>query len=300
MANKKPTRKMPETVKKDLAKRRSAKGVKLGYEHNVTIRTPGVTTKAEAQRLAQAALKRELDPQTVNVRVVNTIDAAALQEHLNSPEGERRLIDYITRNASDVARELGAEAAPRIPSKEEVQADADDDAVENLENAMCARLAEKRAAGYSGWNDPTQCDARKLSRLYLDKLFGSADLVDLGNYTAFLFALNGNYALRTEVAERIKAIRTEARRLQEQLAVANKELDHARDATRRAEANLARAMGYIDRVTEGEPPVAGAQYREERHRVGNLEHVQIEGARRGPQLDLGSPYANHDDFMTRR
>ena len=283
MANKKPTRKMPETVKKDLAKRRSAK-------------------RAPYSRLNPPP--REPEQSKVQVRISNVIDAAALQEHLNSPEGERRLIDYITRNASAVARELGAEAAPRIPSKEEVQAQADDNAVENLENAMCARLAEKRAAGYSGWNDPTQCDARKLSRLYLDKLFGSADLVDLGNYTAFLFALNGNYALRTEVAERIKAIRTEAtaeaRRLQEQLAVANKELDHARDATRRAEANLARAMGYIDRVTEGEPPVAGAQYREERHRVGNLEHVQIEGARRGPQLDLGSPYANHDDFMTRR
>lgn len=273
---KKPTRKMPADVKRTLSDRR---------------------TQKQTARRAQAVEVMDESLETVHVRLPDYIDAERFKAHLESPEGSRALADF--------ALGLFPMNAGAEPSRDPAEV-ADNAAVDLFAEAMRERLAQKRAQGYGGWNDPTQCDARKIARLFMDKLFGTADGEDLGNYLAFLhhFGHGGQYALREVVKDHVKALNAsasaDAARVREQLAVANKELEHARDVARRAEANLARAMGYIDRVTEGEPLVAGAQYREERHRVGNLEHVQIEGARRGPQLDLGSPYANHDDFMTRR
>lgn len=266
---KKPTRKMPADVKRTLSDRR---------------------TRKQTARRAQAVEVMDESLETVHVRLPDYIDAERFKAHLESPEGSRALADF--------ALGLFPMNAGAEPSRDPVEV-ADNAAVDLLAEAMRERLAQKRAQGYGGWNDPTQCDARKLAQRFLSKLFGTADVEDLGNYIAFLhsFGYGGQFALREVVKDHLKALNASA---SADAAVANKELEHARDVARRAEANLARAMGYIDRVTEAEPPVAGAQYREERHRVGNLEHVQIEGARRGPQLDLGSPYANHDEFMTRR
>ncbi len=71
--------------------------------------------------------------------------------------------------------------------------------------------------------------------------------------------------------------------------VFRKELEAERDARRRSELNLARAQGYIDRVTEGEPPLPGAR-NEVHERVGQVGVSYISGPdRRGPRLDLGEP-----------
>lgn len=63
----------------------------------------------------------------------------------------------------------------------------DDAAVDALAVLMKAKLAEKRAKGYGGWNDKTQCPQQRLSdmlRAHVDK----GDPVDVANFCAMLSA----------------------------------------------------------------------------------------------------------------
>jgi hypothetical protein len=63
----------------------------------------------------------------------------------------------------------------------------DDAAVDALAALMKAKLAEKRANGYGGWNDKTQCPQQRLSdmlRAHVDK----GDPVDVANFCAMLSA----------------------------------------------------------------------------------------------------------------
>ncbi|MDH0200832.1 hypothetical protein N7337_07910 [Comamonas aquatica] len=63
----------------------------------------------------------------------------------------------------------------------------DDAAVDALAALMKAKLAEKRAKGYGGWNDKTQCPQQRLSdmlRAHVDK----GDPVDVANFCAMLSA----------------------------------------------------------------------------------------------------------------
>lgn len=291
MATKKP-RKMPEGVKRTLAAKRK----------------PKTTTAKRARKVAEKVLK-DSQTETVTVRISNVIDSEAVAKALADPEGmarfERLVIDSIERNRGcdaptfkdckarfDNLANFGG--LPHIPSKEELAAQADNDAVSRLANDMRHRLFEKREAGYGGWNDPTQCDARKLAERYLNKLFDGADLIDLANYNAFLHSLGAGYTLRTAVADRLKRIKTTADEradaLRAQLADAQRELEATRAALRLSEANLSRAMGYIDRVTEGDPALTPT--------VERVEHVE---RRRGPNIDLGEPYrGSMSDFLSRR
>lgn len=210
---------------------------------------------------------------------------------------KRTLIDRRTAK-QEAKRRAKAPAPPAEPLPFQVEATrdpaevADNAAVDLFADAMRERLALKRLQGYGGWNDATQCDARKIARLFMDKLFGTADGEDLGNYLAFLhhFGHGGQYALREVIKERIGAIRTEANAradaLQKELTQVGEALEHARHVAARSEANLARALGYIDRVTEGEPRVAvDAPVRE----------TQL--TQRGPQLDQGEPYRTSADLL---
>lgn len=79
----------------------------------------------------------------------------------------------------------------------------------------------------------------------------------------------------------------EARRARDQMS---KELEALRERLAQTERNLARAQGYIDRVTEGEPPLPGVR-NEVHERVGSVGVSYIHGPEpRGPKLDLGEPY----------
>lgn len=63
----------------------------------------------------------------------------------------------------------------------------DEAAVDALAALMKAKLAEKRAKGYGGWNDKTQCPQQRLSdmlRAHVDK----GDPVDVANFCAMLSA----------------------------------------------------------------------------------------------------------------
>ncbi len=56
----------------------------------------------------------------------------------------------------------------------------DDIAVDRFMEAMKAKLAKKRAEGYSGWEDPEQCTMLRLLRL-LENHVRKGDPIDVSN-----------------------------------------------------------------------------------------------------------------------
>ena len=62
----------------------------------------------------------------------------------------------------------------------------DDVAVNCFADAMKARLAEKRKAGYGGWQDPNCVSATELSDRLLSSLFRKGDTVDVANLAMML------------------------------------------------------------------------------------------------------------------
>lgn len=72
---------------------------------------------------------------------------------------------------------------PAVPGEEEPHTD--DLAVDRFAAAMKAKLAEKRAQGYHGWDDPEDCTIEHLSNL-LVKHVGKGDPVDVGNFAMMI------------------------------------------------------------------------------------------------------------------
>lgn len=103
-----------------------------------------------------------------------------------------------------------------------------------------------------------------------------------------------DYEKRAELEQqvaRLEGERNEARRtLDKETERMRKEVEAAQARFRQSERNLQRALGYIDRVTEGEPPLPGFR-REQYESVGNISTGYVEGApTRGPILENGEPY----------
>lgn len=76
----------------------------------------------------------------------------------------------------------------------------DDAAVDALAALMKAKLAEKRAKGYGGWNDKTQCPQQRLSdmlRAHVDK----GDPVDVANFCAMLSARGDGIAAAPQAVQ---------------------------------------------------------------------------------------------------
>lgn len=61
----------------------------------------------------------------------------------------------------------------------------DDLAVDRFAQAMKAKLARKRAQGFSGWNDPSDCSMELLSKLLVEHV-GKGDPVDVANFSMML------------------------------------------------------------------------------------------------------------------
>ena len=75
----------------------------------------------------------------------------------------------------------------------------DDIAVDRFAAAMKAKLAEKRARGYGGWDNPSACKVHDLARQLIEHL-PKGDPVDIGNLAMMLFnRYGGGFALQ-EVA----------------------------------------------------------------------------------------------------
>ncbi|CAG9184181.1 hypothetical protein CURE108131_25010 [Cupriavidus respiraculi] len=77
----------------------------------------------------------------------------------------------------------------------------DDIAVEKISNAMKARLAEKRAQGYSGWDDPRLCSLELLAGLMAESMC-KGKLVDAANFAAMLHSRGAPADLVAEHARR--------------------------------------------------------------------------------------------------
>lgn len=77
-----------------------------------------------------------------------------------------------------------------VAADELVGAHPDDIAVDRFASAMKAKLAEKRAQGYGGWDRPDECTIAFLSEL-LRKHVGKGDPVDVGNFAMMIHQRGG-------------------------------------------------------------------------------------------------------------
>ncbi|WP_422649068.1 hypothetical protein [Cupriavidus sp. H18C1] len=77
----------------------------------------------------------------------------------------------------------------------------DDIAVDTLAAQQKARMAEKRAQGFNGWDDPRRCSPEKLSILMAQSMC-KGKVVDVANFAAMLLARNAPAALVGEHATR--------------------------------------------------------------------------------------------------
>lgn len=67
---------------------------------------------------------------------------------------------------------------------------ADEVGVDLFAEAMKAKLAEKRSAGRSGWNDPDETPVEDLARMFVGHL-AKGDMVDIGNFAMMLHHREG-------------------------------------------------------------------------------------------------------------
>lgn len=273
MAIPKKTRKMPASVKSDLKVRKTR-----------AKRTPVMpeTASQEARRRFQATtqvapgiVSVELPPLALNVVVGDEIDVAALFESPATQDRFNRLVTDIVDEAQAVKEAQATDVAM----------------VNSFAGAMHQRMAEKRAEGKGKWKQPAL--AEHLARRFLSHLFGDGNLIDMGNYLGMLDALPsgvGRHALKsvakTDLDAKLSEVVKHNAELRQVAANAQKETVVVRAELQRTQSNLSRALGYIDAATEA-PRTAATPYREERHRVGELEHVLVQGELRGPKLDTG-------------
>ncbi len=77
----------------------------------------------------------------------------------------------------------------------------DDIAVDQLANAMKAKLASCRAAGRRGWDSPLACSIERLAQMMGEALC-KGDPIDVANFAAFLLARGAAPGLIAEHAMR--------------------------------------------------------------------------------------------------
>jgi hypothetical protein len=82
-------------------------------------------------------------------------------------------------------------AAPPAPAAVQEPVHPDDEAVDRFAIAMKAKLAEKRAQGYGGWDRPEECTIGHLSQL-LRKHIDKGDAVDVGNFSMMIHQRGGS------------------------------------------------------------------------------------------------------------
>lgn len=138
--------------------------------------------------------------------------------------------------------------------------------VEELAAAMKAKLLQKRIEGRSGWDNPARCLVANLANQFIDHL-AKGDLIDLANYLMMLnHRAGGSDALRKAFERRDLLRDQELTALGEKLRTVRRQRDTecaaVAERTRerdKAQGNLQRALGYIDRVNEDREPAAVRQ-----------------------------------------
>ena len=105
-------------------------------------------------------------------------------------------------------------AAPAQGEPQAIAPHIDDVGVDRLAAAMKAKLAEKRAEGYGGWNDPDECPPGRLAQLLHDHL-SKGDPLDIANFAMMLWNRGESCATRgpvppspdyDDLVERIRAL----------------------------------------------------------------------------------------------
>lgn len=71
----------------------------------------------------------------------------------------------------------------------------DDAGVDKLARAMKRKLAKKCREGFSGWDDPNDCDVEYLAELLIDEVCHiNPDPVDIANFAMMLYVRKGGKA----------------------------------------------------------------------------------------------------------
>lgn len=82
------------------------------------------------------------------------------------------------------------EAESPEAARAQIDAYLDDFAVKRFAAAMRAKLTDKRAEGYGGWDDPAKCSVLHLRHL-LRRAVRKGDPVDVGNFAMMLHQRGG-------------------------------------------------------------------------------------------------------------
>ncbi|KVX62440.1 hypothetical protein [Burkholderia stagnalis] len=135
------------------------------------------------------------DPKYGRSRALGFIESHSPAMVAAAPADERAigLMDEQQRRAVEFALGMCAghpAGEPHVAALESLLAvqpapHADDLAVDRFAAEMKAKLAAKRAAGRSGWDDPKQCHVATLAR-YLVEHVAKGDPVDVGNFAMML------------------------------------------------------------------------------------------------------------------
>ena len=128
----------------------------------------------------------------------------------------------------------------------------DNNAIDAIAEAMKEKLGQKRLEGRGGWNDPEQCSSDQLAKMLIHHVM-KGDVIDIANFCAMLYnrdpfgsALRcAGLALQEEMAKQRDAANDQRKKTEDVLRGAQEETQQLRN-------DLARAMGYIDRILEQE------------------------------------------------
>lgn len=91
------------------------------------------------------------------------------------------------QNLRIVEGEIKHQAMARLVANMQQFQHPDDLAVDVFAGHMKAKLAECRAKGKGGWNDPDDCGVQYLIDLFHTEVLFKKDVVDIGNYAMMLF-----------------------------------------------------------------------------------------------------------------
>jgi hypothetical protein len=109
----------------------------------------------------------------------------------------------------------------------------DDLAVDAFAAAMKAKMADQRAKGYQGWEDPEQCPASRLRHMLVMHI-AKGDPVDVGNFAMMLF-MRGERTMREPQPCEDATAQLALARIEEQQAKRDRRLaaEQRRDVDRR-------------------------------------------------------------------
>lgn len=213
----------PPTARAPLADVQPGGRVRLGDRPTIEMRARELLASAYADTGAPALLVDEVrsgkhDTASDNAALRAIVTALAAQPSPGGQGGlnyERMFVDACAALA-EVSRELGCDpeqggAEPILSAIAELREalaarqpvgdqHSDDLAVDAFAAAMKAKMAEARAKGRGGWEDPAQCTAEDLSRMLRDHV-EKGDPRDVANFCMMLHQRGEAIAARQPVDE---------------------------------------------------------------------------------------------------